>query len=60
MIIYVVEAMSSEAYEDTSWIVKVFDSEDKASAWVDKQIQEEDARDDSDTHCYIITEQVLE
>lgn len=60
MIIYIVEAMSAQEYENTSWIVKAFDSEDKANTWVDAKLKEEDAKPEPDTYCYIITEQELE
>lgn len=60
MIIYVVEAMSAQGYENTSWIVKAFDSEEKANSWIDEKHEEEELKAKPGTYCYIITEQVLE
>lgn len=60
MIVYIVEAMSAQAYENSSWIIKAFDSEDKANIWVDGKLKEELSNLDYDQYCYIITEQELE
>lgn len=60
MIVYIVEALSSQDYENTSWIVKVFDSEHKATTWVDIKLKEDDTKEEPENYCYIITEKELE
>ena len=59
MKIYIVEMFTAQ-YDNSSFIVKAFYSEDKANKWVDSKITEEDANLSVDRNCYIITEQELE
>lgn len=60
MKVYIVEAMRSLDYENLSWIEKTFDSEEKASEYVDDQIAAEDGCGEYEQHSYIITEQEVE
>lgn len=60
MNIYVVEAMSAQPYENSSWVVKVFDTEDKANTWVDGKLKEELNKPDYEQYCYTIIELELE
>lgn len=50
--VYIIKGMESAAYENSSWICGVFDTEEKAVLYR----QELEAEEDSDYYIYMVSE----